>query len=138
MGNGASAATFGGQDADLQNFNLKNVRDLVYDQEFANGNSGAAATIDWTKGNVQKITLTANCTFTFTAPIGPAKLQLKLTQDGTGSRLVTWPTEGVAAGNLAWVGKAAPTLSTAAASVDFVNIFYDGSVYWGMSALNFG
>jgi hypothetical protein len=70
--------------------------------------------------------------------VGAGRCQLKLIQDGTGSRTVTWPTEGTAAGNLAWTGKAAPTLTTTAAGVDIVNFYYDGSVYWGVTSLNFG
>jgi hypothetical protein len=131
MGNGPSPASFGGQDADAQNFNIKNVRDLVYDQVVANGNSGAAATINWTNGAVQKITLTANCTFTFTAPIGVCKLALQLTQDGTGSRTATWPAA------VKWSGAAAPTLSTAAGATDWVTFIYDGTNYWGTFSPNF-
>ena len=140
MGNGTgAAATFGGQTADLQNFDLKNIRTLAYDQEFDNGNSGAGTvTINVaTNGALQKIKLTGNPTFAFTPPVAPGRFQLKLTQDG-GTRTVTWPAEGVSAGNLAWTGKAAPTLSTATGAVDIVNVYYDGSVYWGVASLNFG
>lgn len=99
--------------------------------EFDNGNSGTADTIDWTQGNKQKSTLTGNCTFTFTAPGGPASLILKLVQDATGSRTVTWPAA------VHWSGGTAPTLTTTANKVDIITFYYDGTTYFGNSTLNF-
>lgn len=96
-----------------------------------NGNSGATATIDWTAGNKQKITLTDNCGFSFTDPAGPCNMVLELIQDGTGSRTVTWPA------SVKWAGGTAPTLTTDADAVDLVSLFYDGSNYYGSSELNF-
>src|SRR3989338_4314970 len=70
-------------------------------------NSSTAYTIDLTRGNVFEITLTANCTFTFSNP--PASgvtgsFTLILRQDGTGSRTATWPA------SVDWPGAIAPTL----------------------------
>lgn len=103
----------------------------AYFAEVDNGNSGAAATIDWTVGNKQKSTLTGNCTFTFTAPPGPTNLILKLVQDATGSRTVTWPAA------VHWPGGTAPTLTTTAAKVDIIMLYFDGTTYFGNSSLNF-
>ena len=102
-----------------------------FDGEVDNGNSSTADTIDWTAGNKQKSTLTGNCTFTFTAPSGPCNLILKLVQDGTGSRTVTWPA------TVKWPEGTAPTLSTAANSVDIVSFYYDGTNYHGQASLAF-
>ncbi|MGE5438058.1 MAG: hypothetical protein ACM3O3_12665 [Syntrophothermus sp.] len=57
--------------------------------EYDNGNSGTADTINWTLSNKQKSTLTGNVTYTFTAPSKPCSLTLKCVQDGTGSRLLS-------------------------------------------------
>jgi hypothetical protein len=111
----------------LGNFSLTGARCITYNGEIDNGNSSTADTVDWTAGQAQKSTLTGNCTFTFTAPPGVCQLSLKLIQDGTGSRTVTWP------GAVTWVGGTAPTLSTTAAAVDLVSFYYDGSVYYGSS-----
>ncbi len=100
----------------------------------ANGNTGAAFTIAWPSGASQKATLTANCTFTFTAPIGILandNLTLYLTQDGTGGRTATWPA------TVKWVGAAAPTLTTTAGATDIVVFKWDGTNYWGQASLNF-
>lgn len=96
-----------------------------FGSEVDNGNSGAADTIDWTAGNKQKSTLTDNCTFTFSPePSGPCSLVLRLVQDGVGSRTVTWP------GDVIWPD-GAPTLSTAAAAVDVIGFYYDGTDFYG-------
>jgi hypothetical protein len=91
------------------------------------GNSGAALTIDASAtGYVKTITLNANCTFTLSgATSGRAtSLELVLTQDGTGSRTVTWPAA------VKWAG-GAPTLSTAAGSVDrIVLVTYNAGTTW--------
>ena len=103
----------------------------AYFTETDNGNSGTADTIDWTLSNKQKSTLTGNCTFTFTAPPGPCSLILKLVQDATGSRTVTWPAA------VHWSGGTAPTLTTTASRVDIISFYYDGTTYFGTSTLNF-
>lgn len=105
-------------------------KNLISSAEVDNGNSAAADTVDWTAGMYQKSTLTGNCTFTFTAPQGPTQLRLKLVQDGTGSRLVTWPSA------VKWAGGTAPTLSTGAAAVDIIDLYFDGTNYYGRSILN--
>jgi len=93
-----------------------------------NGTSGSAATIDLENGNFYKITLTANCTLTFSNP--PASgtagsFTLFLVQDGTGSRTVTWP------GTVDWAAATAPTLTTTAAAVDVLTfITLDGGTVW--------
>lgn len=99
--------------------------------EVDNGNSSTADTIDWGSGNFQKSTMTGNCTYTFTAPPVKGRYQLMLVQDGTGSRTATWP------GTVKWPGGTAPTLSTAASSIDIITFYYDGSSYFGVGSLNF-
>jgi hypothetical protein len=94
----------------------------------ANATSGSADTISLTDGNVHNVTLTANCTFTFSAP--PASgtsgsFTLFLNQDGTGSRTATWP------GSVKWAGGTAPTLTTTASRTDIlVFTTIDAGVIW--------
>ncbi len=87
------------------------------------GNSGSSATISLAYGNVVRYTLNASpVAFTFPTVSAPGtgatptvfahEFWLILTQDGTGSRLVTWPV------GVKWPAGAAPTLSTAAGKVD--------------------
>lgn len=96
-----------------------------FSSEVDNGNSGATDTIDWSAGNKQKSTLTDDCTFTFSPePSGPCSLVLRLVQDATGGRTVTWP------GDVIWPD-GAPTLSTAANAVDVISFYYDGADFYG-------
>lgn len=94
----------------------------------AHGNTGATETIDVAAGTVHTATLDANCTLTFTAP--PAgtfgwSLTLVLTQDGTGTRTVTWPA------SVKWPGGTAPTLSIGAGKVDVLSFFtIDAGTTW--------
>jgi len=105
---------------------------IAFNEEYDNGNSSSSATIDWSSYQKQKITLTAaTVTLTFTAPVGVGNFLLKVVQDGTGSRTVTWPAA------VLWPGGSAPTLSTAASSVDIVSFYYDGSNYYGVASLAF-
>lgn len=92
------------------------------------GNSGATLTLDASvsSGTVKTVTLTANCTFTLAGAVAGrvTALELVLTQDATGSRIVTWPA------SVRWAG-GAPTLSTAANAVDrIVLVSYNGGTTW--------
>ena len=96
----------------------------------ANGTSGSTDTIDLTDGNVHNVTLTANCTFTFSNP--PASgtsgsFTLFLNQDGTGSRTATWP------GSVKWAGGTAPTLTTTASRTDILvfTTIDAGTIWYG-------
>ena len=96
----------------------------------ANATSGATDTIDLTDGNVHNVTLTANCTFTFSNP--PASgtsgtFTLFLNQDGTGSRTATWP------GSVKWAGGTAPTLTTTASRTDILvfTTIDAGTIWYG-------
>lgn len=96
----------------------------AYEVPTAKGNSGTTMTIYFTTSTVQSVTLNNNVTFTFAGVIAGRSLTLFLTQDGTGSRTVTWPT-------VKWAANTAPTLTTTASKTDVVSFYYDGSSYWG-------
>lgn len=109
------------------------VTDTYGGQEVVNtvAATGAAETLPAT-ANVHDLTLTADCTLTLpTLTSGKAcAITVILRQDGTGSRLVTWP------GSVSWVSGSAPTLKTAAAAVDVVTLFtLDGGTSWGGAAV---
>lgn len=103
---------------------------------FDNGDSGAAAAIDWANGQKQVITLTADCAFTFAPPPGVGTFSLMLVQDGTGGRTATWPA------SVKWVGATPPTLSTAANAIDVASLLYTGTslgtIYLGSFGPGFG
>lgn len=112
--------------------NLQVQQHAYFDTEVDNGNSGAAKTIDWTTGNKQKVTLTADCTFTFTAPAGACNLVLRLIQDGSGNRTPTFPA------TCRWPdGGTLPAWSTAGGAIDLLEIYYNGTNYYCVEALDF-
>lgn len=87
-------------------------------------------TIDCTLGNHVNTTLTENTTLTLSnpSPTGNRCLVMwKITQDGTGSRTVTWPA------SVKWASGAAPTLTTTAAGVDIITLMTDnaGTTWYG-------
>jgi hypothetical protein len=84
------------------------------------GNSGAALTLDFNNGNNQYLTLTANCTLTFTHGESGTGYSLMIKQDGTGTRLITWPSDVI------WPLATAPTLSETAGYVDIISLKYNG------------
>lgn len=101
------------------------------DAEVDDGNSSTADTINWTTGNFHKSTMTGNCTYTFTSPTNVGRYQLMLVQDATGSRIATWPA------SVKWPSGTAPTLSTAASSIDIITFYFDGTNFYGVDSLAF-
>lgn len=93
----------------------------------AHGNTGSTETFDVSAGDFHTATLDADCTFTFTGATNGvlAVLAMRLTQDGSGSHLVTWP------GSVVWPSGVAPTLQTAPAAVDELTFdSTDGGTTW--------
>ena len=103
----------------------------MYSSLNAAGSSSTAKTISWADANVQSVTMTGNCTFTFTNPVAGAGYVLILTQDGTGSRTATWPA------SVKWPASTAPTLTTTINKADIISFLYDGTNYLGNSTLNY-
>lgn len=100
------------------------------------GNITATATVNLANGNVFSATLAGNTTFTFSGATASAacSFALYLSQDGTGSRIATWPA------SVKWSGGTTPTISTAASAVDIL-VFetIDGGTTWfgSLVGLNF-
>lgn len=110
---------------------LTSQKTIGFNAETDNGNGGTAKSVAWATRQKQKLTLTGNCTLTFDwtgCPVG--HYQLKLIQDGTGSRSVTWSTG--TPGATKWLGSAsAPGINSTAASETFVNLYWDGATCYG-------
>jgi hypothetical protein len=83
----------------------------------------ASQTLNFALGNVHTLTLTGNVTtLTLSNLKAGAEYTLRVVQDATGSRTITW------GASVKWVGGAAPTLSTGASKVDiFKFLSPDGS-----------
>lgn len=108
------------------------LENLVYQTEYDNGVSGAAKTIDWSaNGKWQRITLTANCTLSFTNPPGLCMLRLRIIQNGTGGYTISLPAATLMA-------RANKSVSLVANEESIMVLQYSGSSnYRGMIARKF-
>ena len=82
------------------------------------------ATVNWDAKNGQaaQLTIAGNRTIANPTNLQDASyLTLKLIQDATGSRTITWGSM------FKWAAGAAPVLSTAANSYDILSFYYDGT-----------
>ena len=84
--------------------------------------------IDMNSGNVHSITLTGAATLTFDNPVATgdsSSFTLLVKQDGTGSRIITWP------GSVKWAANTPPTLTTTADRYDILAFTtVDGGTCW--------
>lgn len=129
-GNNINSATYGVRDVTgvasikvgLNNYNSVTTPVVgTYLEPHAQGNVTGATTFNVVNGRMINATLTGNITVTLTAgEFKNQELTLKLTQDGTGSRTVTWPSNFKKAGGTL-------TLTVTAAAVDVINMRYDGT-----------
>lgn len=81
---------------------------------------GATITIDWsdaTKGKLRKITLGGNRTLVFSNATVGQYIRLRIAQDGTGSRTITWPS------GCKFNSATTPVLTTTASRIDIFDIW---------------
>jgi hypothetical protein len=123
---GTGAITAGG--ADFANNEVTQATLKDYAETTVIADTGATYTIDLENGNVFNLTLTGDCTYTFSNPPASGSagaFTLIQNQDGTGSRTVTWPA------SVEWAEGSAPTITSTASSTDvFTFITTDGGTTW--------
>jgi hypothetical protein len=123
----ADALTAGGEFA-VEDLEVTRPKLKDYSETTVIANTGATYTIDLENGNVFNLTLTGDCTYTFSNPPASGSagaFTLIQNQDGTGSRTVTWPA------SVEWAGGSAPTITSTASSTDvFTFITTDGGTTW--------
>ncbi len=103
----------------IQNFSEKSIT-----------NSGSSTyDIDWSAATLFEITMTGNRTITFSNLVSGRSITALFIQDGTGSRIITWPT-------VKWTAGSPMVLSTAASAIDVVSFFVgsNGSTVYGFPA----
>jgi hypothetical protein len=101
---------------------LNNFEPLAQSIKTVTGSGTTLTLVDCSVATMHNVVLNNNCTLTFPTPLAGASITLILTQDSTGSRLVTWPS------NVFFPSHVAPTLSTGANKVDiFKFLCYDGT-----------
>ena len=110
---------------------IQKFRTVIFESQYANGNSGTAKAINWSLSQKQSLVLSGNCTITQSFP-GIGNYQLLLKQDATGNRSVTW------SGVSLYIGSTnQPAINTAANSYSIASIYYDGTnIFLGVSKVN--
>lgn len=93
--------------------------------------AASSTNIDLSTGNVFTINLGSNITTLNLSNPAIGTYLVKLVQDATGSRTVSFP------GAWKWAGGIAPTLTTTANKLDIVTIVYDGTTYYATIVKNF-
>lgn len=82
---------------------------------------GATITFDLAASPKHSVTLGGNRTLALSNPTTGQSFSIRLEQDGTGSRTVTWFS------TIKWAGGASPTLTTTAAKADWFGFVCTGS-----------
>jgi hypothetical protein len=95
-----------------------------YTEEVNTANTSTAYTISLADGSFQVLTLTGSATITMPTATAGRSFILLLTQDGTGSRTVTWST-------VKWPGGTNPTITATASRQDIYSFFADGTNWYG-------
>lgn len=100
-----------------------------YSNEFDNGTVTTAATIDWTKGNVQYVTLSGNTTFTFKGNFPGARCILHV----AGAFTPTFPA------SVRWPANTTPSATASAGHKDIYSFVYSGKekLWDGVQSANF-
>lgn len=90
-------------------------------QDVVTATDGTTVTFDMSDGNFQTVTLGGNRTLALSNVKTGQAFMLKLKQDGTGSRTVTWFS------GISWAGGSAPTLTTTANKSDTFGFICTGT-----------
>ena len=106
----------------------------TYSEKIESLTSSSTITVDTTGAPFFTVTLATNTQFVLTGMIAGQTVQIKITQDGTGSHTASFGTADSTAVKFAG---GTPTLSTAANAIDVVSVFYDGTDYIGNIAKAF-
>lgn len=90
-------------------------------QAYTSDTDGATVTFDMAESNVHTVTLGGNRTLAVSNTSTGQSFIIRLVQDGTGSRTVTWFS------GISWAGGTAPTLTTTANKADWFGFITTGS-----------
>jgi hypothetical protein len=105
------------------NYSWITLNSLFTDTIVSLGNISGTTTIDRSRGNIFKATATGNFILAISNCNAGQSFTLIITQDSTGGRTATYPS----AFKFTYGYK---TLSTAAGTIDMLNVFYDGTTYY--------
>lgn len=108
----------------IATFTNATINNRIVENVYVRGSVGSTYTVDWSASDIHTITLTANCTLSFSNPPVSGKAQtvtLVVTQGGSGSYTLTYPAA------VRWSYAQEPVLTTTVSYRDVISfITYDG------------
>jgi hypothetical protein len=127
--NGTGSVIF--SDKTIRQMYLRDYAETVHNL----GNTGGSLAIDPSNGNLQRVRLTSNWTFTgFTNGLTGHTVTVMVVQDGTGGRTLI---EGLGSAGAMLFAGGSQTLSTAANAIDFLTITLIDNIYYCSLAKGF-
>lgn len=119
-----------GSTANVADLTVTQVNVILTIPEFNAGSLGATPTIDFTNGPAQRGTLSADADITLSGALSGGAYVIRIIQDTT-PRTVTWPA------SVRWADGTAPVISTGSGAIDLINLYFDGTNYYGTFAQAF-
>ena len=101
---------------------------INYGKEVQNIASTAATTVNWKRGQKQRVVFNASSTITFIPPEGVCNLMLVLDYNGTYTP--TLPS------SMLWQGGTEPTWTKTNGAIDVIAMYYDGAYYHATASLD--
>jgi hypothetical protein len=103
---------------------------INYGKEVQNIASGVPLTIQWNRGQKQRVELRGDADMTWAPPDGACNIMLRLIQDDIGGWTPTIPC------NVHWQAGTLPTWTTTANAVDVISCYFDGTNFHCTALLN--
>jgi hypothetical protein len=101
---------------------------INYGKEVQNVASTSAITVNWKRGQKQRIIFDASSTITFIPPEGVCNLMLVLDYNGTYTP--TLPS------SMLWTGGTEPTWTKTNGAIDVIAMYYDGTYYHATASVD--
>jgi hypothetical protein len=102
---------------------------INYGKETRNIGNGAL-TIQWNRGQKQRVELVADTTMVWAPPDGACNIMLRMIQDSSGGWTPTLPC------NVHWQGGILPAWTTTPNAVDVISCYFDGTTFHCTASLN--
>jgi hypothetical protein len=109
---------------------LQSARCIGHDAEYNEGNSGTSIAFSFDTYQNVRVTMTGNCTATLDDPPVVGKYQIKVLT-GAGGFTLSFST------TIYWADDDTYVATTTASRADYINLYWDGSAWWGQFRKNF-
>ncbi len=98
-----------------------------FNAPIASATDGATVEFNFAVSKEWQVTVAGSRTVTMINPDPGDFVLVKIIQDATGSRTITWPA------SVKWAGGSAPTLTITASKADMIYFYYDGKNFYDVA-----